>query len=110
MFYDIEKIVRSDDDINKKIEDLDFLNRNFQESIKDIKKSLLKGHKYCSECHKYYLESDWEVEYKVEKRRVCTYWPLGDLDDAEYERKDCHIKYERCPNHHEFNTNLDYTF
>lgn len=106
----IEYVMNMNATAKEKLEELDKIRDNFNAEIAEAKMKINEEYQYCPDCQEYYRKRAWETRIDIENRLVCTYWPLGDLDDPEYENKDCRIKKEICPKGHIQSTNLDYKF
>lgn len=110
MNKNIEYILNMNLTAKEKLAELDKLYNNFNAEIREAKMKINDEYKYCPYCKEYYRKNAWETKIEKEARRVCTYWPLGDLDDPEYDIVNCNIKKEFCPKGHIEETNLDYRF
>lgn len=106
----IEYITNMNLTAKEKLAELDKLRDSFNAEIAEAKMKINEEYKYCPDCKDYYRKNTWETKIVRETRRVCTFWPLGDLDEPEYGERECRIKKEICPKGHIEETNLDYRF
>lgn len=106
---DIESILNKKDySVEDKIKALKELKENVNmmvdREITDLNESVRK----CPYCNKSYLKKFWEEVIEVEERTVCTYWPLVEFEDAEYEKQDVEIVYGICPCGHKVKIKNDF--
>lgn len=93
----LNEIINSEYKVSEKINLIDEYKSQVLKEIEEANMDVVKDFKYCERCKEFYRKNSWDIEYKNETRRVCTYKDAGYGDDDEYSNKEFRVKYYICP-------------
>ena len=100
---EIEKIIRNEEGIADKIDQLDSLLADAAEQVENAKNDLRKKCVYCPKCEKYYVHDSWKLDkiYKI-------YSIKQTLEGNDWKDEELEVERLRCPAGHTFYPDVYY--
>ena len=82
------------------LEKLEMIEAYKVKSLQEIDIAISKvkeGYVYCQDCKQWYRENAWDNKQSTEQRKYCSFVPLAEWDEPEYETGLFLVDYIICP-------------
>lgn len=97
---ELSLIVNGDYTVVEKLKMIDEYKNKVLSEITDAKMEVKSGYTYCEKCKQWYKKKAWEEETVREKREFCSFRPLAEWEQPEYDVGDFMVQYQICPMGH----------